>query len=540
MSICGLKKWALLLTFWVALQTRWARATDLTGDNLTLTGTADIAGTTISLGTGASSYPGWQVVYTDGTTSHVDFMGTRSANIWRWWQNGSGTSQLQLTLDNNNKLIIFDQSSTPVPKITLDPMGVSTFANALTVTGTLTVNGTNNQMPNQTLTGANSVLTEGLADGRYLSSSTITVGSASSGGLTGATLSFNEGTATGRSAFAEGRYSTASGYYSIAMGRSSTASGQYSIAIGTATTASGYLSTAMGYMSTAEGFGSTAMGVFTTASGIEATALGGASTASGRASTAMGNGTVASGDSSTAMGNSTTASGDASLALGWATTASGDHSTAIGSLSRAIGMDSTAMGFNTTASGYCSTAMGGTTSATGTFSFAHGSGSTASGYASTVMGISTKAPAYGSLVIGMLNLGLSATGTAPSATSWVPADPLFEIGNGANGTPEVGEMSSNYFYNGSPIYDAYGSQVFNPMGNPAYDASGNPIYDADSNPVYDTQASQIWIVDSPAVPTTQADAFVVYKNGNAVIQGNLTTGGVITAAPGGDIPMFGH
>jgi hypothetical protein len=31
---------------------------------------------------------------------------------------------------------------------------------------------------------------------------------------------------------------------------------------------------------------------------------------------------------------------------------------------------------------------------------------------------------------------------------------------------------------------------------------------------------------------------VVYKSGDAAVQGNLAAGGVITAAPGGDIPMY--
>ena len=38
--------------------------------------------------------------------------------------------------------------------------------------------------------------------------------------------------------------------------------------------------------------------------------------------------------------------------------------------------------------------------------------------------------------------------------------------------------------------------------------------------------------------TTPSDALIVYKNGNEEVQGNISAGGVITAQPGGDIPMY--
>ena len=34
------------------------------------------------------------------------------------------------------------------------------------------------------------------------------------------------------------------------------------------------------------------------------------------------------------------------------------------------------------------------------------------------------------------------------------------------------------------------------------------------------------------------ETLVIYKNGDAALHGNLTASGVITAAPGGDIPMY--
>lgn len=78
----------------------------------------------------------------------------------------------------------------------------------------------------------------------------------------------------------------------------------------------------------------------------------------------------------------------------------------------ATGIASIAMGFRTEAFGTASTAMGGETTATGNFSTAIGIGSSASSFVSTT--------------IGRYNIG------GGNPTSWVPADPLFEIGNGTS------------------------------------------------------------------------------------------------------------
>lgn len=486
MSIRGLKKWALLLTFWVALQGKLLRATTITGDtvtgNFTATGNADVQGNTFSFGTRTdNSNPGWLTFYTDGTTSSLEFDASRSANIWKWQQNGGATLKLQMTLDNNNALTLFDQASTPVAKITLNPLGTSTFANSVTL------NGTNNTMPNQTLTGSGSVITEGLGDSRYASSSSvsplisdITIGSGPVYSGTASNMGINGGTTTGGSSFAEGLGSMASGEYSTAMGSYSTASGDYSTAMGGEARASGYFSTALGWAN-ASGRFSFAKGYYSTASGDYSTAMGGGAMASGNFSTALGSAN-ASGYLSTAMGGAT-ASGDYSFAQGRYTTASGFVSTAMGFYSTASECFSFAEGAWVGASGFVSTAMGSYTTASGTYSTAMGNHSSASGIVSTAFGTSTTASAYDSFVMGACNVGLNANGGTASATYWVPTDPLFEVGNGGDGW----------------------------RGNPA---------------------------------TGPSDALVVYKNGDAAVQGTVTTGGgitaggVITAQPGGDIPMF--
>jgi hypothetical protein len=148
--------------------------------------------------------------------------------------------------------------------------------------------------------------------------------------------------------------------------------------------------------------------------------------ASGEAATAIGAYTKASGTYSTAIGGGTYASGAGATALGGHTTASGAYSTSIGGFTTASGSYSTAMGSETTASGKYSTAMGSETTASGKYSTAMGSETTASGSYSTAMGIGTTANAYGSLVVGRFNVSRSEN----SPSTWVATDDLFIIGNG--------------------------------------------------------------------------------------------------------------
>jgi hypothetical protein len=427
MSTRTLKKLALLLTFWVALHMQRARATDATYGNLTVTGTTtlegtvDVQGNTVTEGTRTdNSQPGWGTIYTDGTTSILEFDASRSANIWKWQQNAGATLQLQMTLDNNNALKLYNSSGTT--EITLSPTGTSSFANSLTV------NGTDSEMPNQTLVNGSSILTEGLADGRYLSSSAATVG------LMG-------GSASGVSSVAWGAGTTASGNYAFAGGNNSVASATGAIALGSSNTASGSYSFAAGNGAIASGFGAVAMGY--NANGDYGDAPVNGVTASGQYSAAFGLGHAA-GDWSFATsfatacgfgsmaGGGGTSDGDCSIAVGRGTVAIGESATAFGYFSNTTADFATALGQGT-ANGNSSTAVGAST-ASGNYSTAMGQ-SIANGDYSTASGSSTTASAYDSFVIGTYNLGLSSTGAAASATTWVPTDPLFEVGNGNGGTP---------------------------------------------------------------------------------------------------------
>jgi len=197
----------------------------------------------------------------------------------------------------------------------------------------------------------------------------------------------------------------------------------------------------------------------------------------GNYSVAFGYNTIASGYYSRAFGENTTASGNCSTAFGENTTASGSYATAFGYSSTASGTNSTASGYDTLASGLRSVAFGGGTDALGQSSFAFGAATRASGNFSAAAGINTTATAYDSFVAGYLNLGTNSSGGTASATTWVATDPLFEIGNGTQ-----------------------------------------------------LQVSPYTLIE--------ADALVVYKNGNATVQGNVTAPSFITTSASGDIPMY--
>ncbi len=160
--------------------------------------------------------------------------------------------------------------------------------------------------------------------------------------------------------------------------------------------------------------------------GNYSTALGYKTIASGIGSTAMGVDAMATGSYSHASGTNTEATNTYAHSMGANNMATGYGSTAIGTYTMAVGARSVAMGYHAVASGSYSTATGYSTTATGTRSTAMGYLTTAAGSGSTAMGLHTSAAAHSSLAVGRANIG------GGNPTSWVPTDPLFEIGNGTD------------------------------------------------------------------------------------------------------------
>lgn len=180
------------------------------------------------------------------------------------------------------------------------------------------------------------------------------------------------------------------------------------------------------------------------------------------------------------FGNYSFASGLNTQAKGYASVAMGSYSTASGYYSIALGNNATAAGTSSmalgggTASGANSTSMGPSAS-TGFMSTAMGNSSAIGSY-STSLGFSTVACSYGSIAAGLFNV----VNSTASTQGWIATDPLFEIGNGRPS---------------KTIYNDEGDIVI-------------------------------------SEPEIRSNALTVYKNGNMDVQG------VVTCAPGGDIPMF--
>ena len=106
--------------------------------------------------------------------------------------------------------------------------------------------------------------------------------------------------------------------------------------------------------------------------------------------------------------------------------ATGNRAIAMGSFTKASGAYSSTMGLSTTASGSYSTAMGYNSIASSTSALAIGINTVASGSGATAIGDHTNAESTNTLAIGRYNIG------GGDAISWVPSDPLFEIGNGTS------------------------------------------------------------------------------------------------------------
>lgn len=236
--------------------------------------------------------------------------------------------------------------------------------------------------------------------------------------------------------------------YSFTAGKDATASNTSATAIGQSVIASGIYSTAFGYSTTASGNYSTAFGNSTVASGDYSTSLGFSTSAVGASSIAMGRGSSASGSYNTVIGydshtnynrdNSTaigfqcyTLSGE-SFAAGSGTTAGNSGllygmAYAIGYKVNATGGSSLCLGIESTASGFGSRAIGDNATASGKYSTSIGLYNSTIGEYSTALGEHTQANTRSEFVVGSGNILSSG-----SATTWVPTEPLFIVGNSPN------------------------------------------------------------------------------------------------------------
>jgi hypothetical protein len=278
--------------------------------NLTVNGNSDFEGNVATFGSfnADPSNAGLVLQYGEASgVSTITFDAMREVNTWYWRHDGTLGAVNTMTLDNDHKLTIF-QSDGTTAGVVLNPDGSSTFV------GSLVVNGTDSKLPNQTLTGSTSIITQGLGDGRYLrqGSSTLVYGSGSS-------ASNGNSVAAGLNAVAEGGASssaialgadvsttvTTDGRGSVAIGwgaEAGTSERGNAIALGTRAKALGDDSLAVGYEAETYDYNSIALGFKAKANQGNAIAIGSLSEATGFHSVAFGRSILATGFAQLAVG----------------------------------------------------------------------------------------------------------------------------------------------------------------------------------------------------------------------------------------------
>ena len=320
------------------------------------------------------------------------------------------------------------------PAVFLDSNGEDSY-----FAKSIVLNGTNNQMPNQQSTGTASILTQQLADQRYLrQGNSIGVGSganASNGYLAAGDNAYagNFGLALGYNAYSNDGYGLG---FAAAIGCSATAGGYMSTAVGPYTLATGDFSMCLSPGGLAEGEYSFAAGYACSAIGPQSVAMGCFSTATAIHSVAIGIGAQSKGDSSVSLGGANWAIGTASFAGGAGTRATGDYSTSFGKDAGAAGTASFAAGQSVNAWSEASFAAGNGVWAWGANSVATGAYNSALGDFSHAVGYSATAETFGQVVIGQFNVLRFTPGDNVNRHSWcydgITDDEVFTIGNGTD------------------------------------------------------------------------------------------------------------
>ena len=211
--------------------------------------------------------------------------------------------------------------------------------------------------------------------------------------------------------------------------------------------------------------------------------------ASGNYSHAEGSGTKAEGNNSHAEGSNTTASGKCSHAEGFNTIASNGFSHAEGYHTKASGSSSHAEGDNTTASGNYSHAEGNNTTASGDYSHTEGYYTKASGMYSHTEGYYTK---------------------ASSSSSHAEGGSTTASGNRSHAEGSATTASGDYSHAGG--YHTTANQTYQTVIG-AYNT-----YNGSEN----NKIDKLFVVGNGTDNNNRSNAFIVDKDGNAIVQNNLT------------------
>ena len=291
-------------------------------------------------------------------------------------------------------------------------------------------------------------------------------------------------------------YTTATGDYSFAFGLGSEAIGTGAFVLGTNCSALGDFSTAAGFQTEALGFGSTAMGGKNTAGGPYSLAFGSDNQAMGFASVAFGLGNTAEGLQSFVAGRGNTATGVSAVALGISNNVTGDGAFAAGNLNIASKTNAIAFGNNNTSSGSNSFTAGSGNESIGNTAVSFGSGNINAGDVSLVIGSGNEITSNGDAAFAA---GFNTTASGQGA-----------IVSG-NTTTASGYYSAAFGYNN--VAPAYGSFVIG-RWNASRTANSSSSWNG-NDPVFVVGNG------TGGAPYPYNDAFVIYQNGNAEIDGNF-------------------
>lgn len=197
----------------------------------------------------------------------------------------------------------------------------------------------------------------------------------------------------------------------------------------------------------------------------------------------------------------------------WNEAAVGEYSVAFGNVNIASGYASSATGFYSTASGWSSTAAGFANTASGWASTAFGSMNTVDGGCAISLGTECFASGGGSTVMGCATIASGGLSTAMGDTTAALGDCSTSMGVGTTATGFASTAMGSQTAAASYASTAIGSLNLG-GGSPDEWIAGDPLFEIGNG------------------TTTPSNAVTVYKNGNMDVQG------VVTCAPGGDIPMF--
>lgn len=284
---------------------------------------------------------------------------------------------------------------------------------------------------------------------------------------------------------------TAGGLYSTAFGHNALASGGNAFAVGDLVVASGDYSMALGIESVASGRLSMAIGEDAAATAPSSVSIGDQTTASARAAIAIGKLVTASGPGSIGVGEEVASSGDGSLAIGRTVTSTAQGSVAFGSNAHAgdlifngitlpgMAVGAVAWGSDVTSNGAGAFAIGQETTAIGTLSYAFGNRALTEG--ENALAVGNRAEAHGARSVA-LGDRVKAYGDASVALG---------LRNNAQSFAEfvVGSYTPDYV----------------PQSTTAWNA-----------------ADRLFVVGNGPDSSNRSTALIVYKNGDATLNGELT------------------